>query len=676
MSCPPDGFQSQTHRAATEGQRQLYHHNHPSPSSPRSPSPPSPPSSSAAVHNSSTMEATATTASSYRRISRKRYHRNNNNNNNSNSSPPRGTAASLAAHLMMRPTHVFYLAVIPTVLILTITCLIMVASNVDPTDEYHLNRPHLLVSSSSSLADASSSSSFGSASTAKSSRSMTESGGETLLTPQEREQLRKVRREQLRSQMSQEKKRNAALAAFQEPKTTASSDPAKDVDSSSSTILDADATILDENDSVSSSSSFTFDYQQPAVRTSFTLPDPHYFAHDKMIILVLSARNHFVQRQTVRETWGANHSVYFVIGGPQVQESLQPLEQSPPSDDATTSNGKKRRKLSKSNQTSAEVLTTTTAQSERRKTRRRRLKLLEPPTIQSKLLDEQRHFRDLLDSIHPDSYQSLPYKVHFAYRWITQHLPHVEWLVKVDDDTVVRVDTLYRVLLRNLNPNHLMVVGRIIEQSAVAREGKWAELKYKPEFYPYWPQGSCGHVVSRAVARYLGNRTDLVYYQGEDTSIGIWLDEAVQTSSPKNTGITSQNDNGEDIEVSWIHSAYFSNDGKCLDHAWLIMGHEVSPEKMRECHQHADEWHIEDVKHKHRNYWFVETLKQKKYSHEGSMWWGGGDDGRSEGRSKYDDEYSSSSSSYYNRMRDDDASGADNRGDGGDEESTNFWDWF
>ena len=127
-----------------------------------------------------------------------------------------------------------------------------------------------------------------------------------------------------------------------------------------------------------------------------------------------------------------------------------------------------------------------------------------------------------------------------------------------------------------------MVVGRIIERSAVAREGKWAELKYKPEYYPYWPQGSCGHVVSQAVARYLGNRTDLVYYQGEDTSLGIWLDEAVQTSSPKDTSITSQNDNGEDIEVSWIHSAYFSNDGKCLDHAWLIMGHEVSPEKMRE----------------------------------------------------------------------------------------------
>jgi hypothetical protein len=50
----------------------------------------------------------------------------------------------------------------------------------------------------------------------------------------------------------------------------------------------------------------------------------------------------------------------------------------------------------------------------------------------------------------------------------------------------------------------------------VHRDGKWAEL-YTGETYPYWPQGSCSHAVSRPVAEYVAQKAAagaLTLYQG------------------------------------------------------------------------------------------------------------------------------------------------------------------
>jgi hypothetical protein len=56
----------------------------------------------------------------------------------------------------------------------------------------------------------------------------------------------------------------------------------------------------------------------------------------------------------------------------------------------------------------------------------------------------------------------------------------------------------------------------------VHRDGKWAEL-YTGETYPYWPQGSCSHAVSRPVAAYVAQKAAadaLTLYQREKTSLG------------------------------------------------------------------------------------------------------------------------------------------------------------
>lgn len=307
---------------------------------------------------------------------------------------------------------------------------------------------------------------------------------------------------------------------------------------------------------------YDFNYSQPLLRSRFTLPDPQLYLNDTMVVLIMSARGNFERRKAIRETWGHNHAIYFVVGGPSAIE-LHGLS-------STTSTN---------NTLPNRALTNLTS--------------LYRADIQTRLEGEQAQHHDLLDSVHPDSYQSLTHKVRYGNQWTLQHHPHVEWLVKVDDDTVVRVDTLSQVFLRNFNPHVPMVLGRIIEKSPVPRVGKWADALYPNAYYPFWPQGSCGYVLSRVVAEYVANTEGLVYYQGEDVSVGIWLDES-------------------DLHTTWIHSQYFSNDRKCLKHAWLVMGHEVTEAEMRECYEHADEWPLEDIQHKHRRYWKVENLNQRR----------------------------------------------------------------
>jgi hypothetical protein len=111
---------------------------------------------------------------------------------------------------------------------------------------------------------------------------------------------------------------------------------------------------------------------------------------------------------------------------------------------------------------------------------------------------------------------------------------------------------------------------------------------------PFWPKGSHGHVVSRPVAEYVVGMTNFTYYQGEDTSLGIWLSQ-----SP--------------LHITWISSLYFQNHGRCEEDEWIVVGHQVGAEHMRECFDKLDEWEEEGMEDKQRNLWFMETRAQRKW---------------------------------------------------------------
>jgi Galactosyltransferase len=284
----------------------------------------------------------------------------------------------------------------------------------------------------------------------------------------------------------------------------------------------------------------TFDYRQPAVPTKYSLPPPIH-TNQSTVILCLSSRDHFEKRAAIRDSWAkGNDNVYFVIGGPVPRHYKD-------------------------------------------------MHMENPLSTSSLLFQEQARFGDIIDTIHPDTYRSLPYKLHFAMRWVMSNIDDVNWIVKVDDDCVVRVKLLQFFLLRQMNPYHPMVIGTVAVGSRPHRTGKWAEdPRYRENEYPPWAFGSAGYVVSRPVAQYVADhnhyyyqvseqivRNGLVVFankhphkrlasnQGEDAGLGIWLYE-----SP--------------LQVTWIDSPELRKDEGCVSQLYII-GHDLNTKAIREC---------------------------------------------------------------------------------------------
>ena len=190
---------------------------------------------------------------------------------------------------------------------------------------------------------------------------------------------------------------------------------------------------------------------------------------------------------------------------------------------------------------------------------------------------EQERYQDLLEIPMKEHYNRLPEKMIQSYNWVLNNdkglFPNVKWIAKADDDMFVNVQNLER-YLRKYNSDIPMIIGEIIYHSPVAKEGKWREDDYSKDFYPYWPKGSAGHVLSRAAAKYITETSESLHrYQGEDVNIGIWFDNARKS--------------GDLQDVTYIHAnKLFSSSGKksCdWDAHALIVGHELSLDDQLEC---------------------------------------------------------------------------------------------
>ena len=260
----------------------------------------------------------------------------------------------------------------------------------------------------------------------------------------------------------------------------------------------------------------TYDYYSPANPTKYTLPPP-IRTNETTVVIVLSSRTHFDRRAVIRDTWAkSNNNVYFVIGGPEP-------------------NNQGDRDLSN------------------------------PLSVSSILMKEQELYGDIIDSIHPDSYRSLPFKLHFGMKWVVNNLEQVNWVVKADDDQIVRLRLLQFFVLRKFNPDHPSVVGAIVVNAQPHRSGRWAEdPKFKGEYYPPWAFGSAGYIVSRQVAEYIGKHDSLHYYQGEDAGLGIWLAES-------------------SLQITWIDTPEVNKDKVC-DPRFYIIGHDLTVDEIKGCY--------------------------------------------------------------------------------------------
>jgi hypothetical protein len=171
-----------------------------------------------------------------------------------------------------------------------------------------------------------------------------------------------------------------------------------------------------------------------------------------------------------------------------------------------------------------------------------------------------------------DSYEALPRKLKLALSWSLAAAPRAKWLVKVDDDVVMFLQRM-EVGLLAMDATGPVLAGHICHTCRVNLSGKWKEANYPPGLYPPFPLGSFSYAASRPVAAYVADKplTELFEYQGEDTSMGIWMD-----TSPFNR------------TIQWKNLENFRGDGTCGSERdpWLI-GHDVSAEKMISLFEHC-----------------------------------------------------------------------------------------
>ena len=111
---------------------------------------------------------------------------------------------------------------------------------------------------------------------------------------------------------------------------------------------------------------------------------------------------------------------------------------------------------------------------------------------------------------------------------------------------------------------------------------KHFSYQYKKNSYPPFPAGA-GHILSRDLVLWIAERAhDLTAYQGEDTSLGIWIDEG------KQSGLNAK---------FVLNAAHFTtHSGECHDQNKFIIGHDISESRMRSCYGRMDEWrHVTDA---------------------------------------------------------------------------------
>ena len=197
--------------------------------------------------------------------------------------------------------------------------------------------------------------------------------------------------------------------------------------------------------------------------------------------------------------------------------------------------------------------------------------------MQRQLDNETAVYGDVVQLPMVDTYETLAHKLKLAFKWALEHTD-ARWLLKSDDDSFVRVNVAMAALAP-LQPN-MTVVGFIRCETTVPRIGKNADWYLLPEQsqartrrllparYPPFANGASGYAISRDVAA-LVVRLDGEEFGGEDTSLGIWLERHRQQTG---------------VAVSFLYTrAAFAQTAFCEDPDVAVMGHNMSPQRIRSC---------------------------------------------------------------------------------------------
>lgn len=150
---------------------------------------------------------------------------------------------------------------------------------------------------------------------------------------------------------------------------------------------------------------------------------------------------------------------------------------------------------------------------------------------------EQKVFHDmlLLDDLH-DSYKNLTLKLVKSLQKLHVTTPNMKYLLKCDDDSYVKLNLLAQDLVEYDSKLHEMKQkkqtlenlelywGYFNGRANIKKSGQWAEANYHlcDRYLPYALGG--GYVISKGLVTYIAEHGDnLNRYGSEDISMGTWL---------------------------------------------------------------------------------------------------------------------------------------------------------
>jgi beta-1,3-N-acetylgalactosaminyltransferase 2 len=143
--------------------------------------------------------------------------------------------------------------------------------------------------------------------------------------------------------------------------------------------------------------------------------------------------------------------------------------------------------------------------------------------VSHQLEEEKRKYDDILFVEVTDVYRNLPLKLLQFHQWVSMEMK-THFVMKTDDDCFVDIERILTMLdaLSRANTGKIWL-GNFRENWFVERFGKWAEKVFRSTEYPQFACGS-GNIVSKDISDWLARNAGVLFpYQGEDTSMGIWL---------------------------------------------------------------------------------------------------------------------------------------------------------
>lgn len=110
--------------------------------------------------------------------------------------------------------------------------------------------------------------------------------------------------------------------------------------------------------------------------------------------------------------------------------------------------------------------------------------------LQQRINKEDAEYNDIIQGNFIDSYHNITYKHVMALKWFSENCPHVEYLLKVDEDVFPNIPAIYQYLAKdahNINYIHGVKAGR-----RVLRKGKYKVTpeEFKGDLYPEFVEGS------------------------------------------------------------------------------------------------------------------------------------------------------------------------------------------